>query len=92
MPGVDGGTTRLWKLSQYYDRLEEWETTHHLSPPGATGSEPVPSQWELYDLTGDPEERNNLSASSDAPFDQLRELLESAREDNRRVPLHRNDS
>ena len=92
MPAVDGGTNRLWKLSQYYDRLEEWETSHHVRSPGATGSEPVPSQWELYDLTGDPEERNNLSASSDAPFDRLRELLESAREDNRRVPLHRNDS
>ncbi len=92
MPAVDGGTTRLWKLSQYYDRLEEWETSHHVGPPGVAGSEPLPSQWELYDLTDDPEERHNLSASSDAPFDQLRELLESTREDNRRVPLHRNGS
>ena len=90
LPDEDG-TPRLWKLSQYYDRLEEWEASHQVAPPAPDGPEPVPSQWELYDLSQDPEERKNLWSSADAPVDRLRQVLESAREDNRRVPLHRSD-
>jgi arylsulfatase A-like enzyme len=90
LPDDDGGATRLWKLSQYYDRLPEWEVAHQVHHPAADDHEPVDSQWELYDLSGDPEERNNLSASPVAPVDRLRKVLESAREDNRRVPLLRN--
>ncbi|HVB94892.1 MAG TPA: sulfatase-like hydrolase/transferase [Acidimicrobiales bacterium] len=91
LPDGEDGASRLWKLSQYYDHLEEWEASHQVAPPPPADSEPVPSQWELYDLTGDPEERNNLWSSADAPVDRLRQVLESAREDNRRFPLHRND-
>jgi arylsulfatase A-like enzyme len=90
-PGGEEGTPRLWKLSQYYDRLEDWEAAHRVAPRHVAGPEPAPSEWELYDLNGDPEERNNLWSSADAPVDRLRQALESAREDNRRVPLHRND-
>jgi arylsulfatase A-like enzyme len=91
LPDDGDAAPRLWKLSQYYDRLEEWEASHGLAPPPRDGPEPVPSQWELYDLTHDPGERDNLWSSADAPVDRLRQTLESAREDNRRVPLHRSD-
>ncbi|HWD53126.1 MAG TPA: sulfatase-like hydrolase/transferase [Acidimicrobiales bacterium] len=91
LPDGEDGAPRLWKLSQYYDRLEEWEASHEVSPRSPDGPEVVPSQWELYDLSRDPEERNNLWSSPDAPVDRLRSVLESTREDNRRVPLHRRD-
>ena len=91
LPEGDDGGSRLWKLSQYYDRLSEWEAAHRVETPAGADPEPVDSQWELYDLSGDPEERNNLWAGGEAPVDRLRQLLDSAREDHRRVPLHRND-
>ncbi|MGH9096940.1 MAG: sulfatase-like hydrolase/transferase [Acidimicrobiales bacterium] len=91
LPDVEDGAPRLWKLSQYYDRLEDWGASQGVAPPAPDGPEPVPSQWELYDLSHDPEERNNLWSSADAPVDRLRQVLDLAREDNRRVPLHRSD-
>jgi arylsulfatase A-like enzyme len=91
LPDDGDGASRLWKLSQYYDRLEGWEASQGLASPAPDGPEPVPSQWELYDLSHDPEERNNLWSSADAPVDRLRQVLETAREDNRRVPLHRSE-
>jgi arylsulfatase A-like enzyme len=91
LPESDEGGSRLWKLSQYYDRLVDWEAAHQVAAPAGADPEPVDSQWELYDLSADPEERNNLWAAPDAPVGRLRRELESAREDHRRVPLHRND-
>jgi arylsulfatase A-like enzyme len=91
LPDDEDGAPRLWKLSQYYDRLDDWEASHRVAAPAPDGPEPVPSQWELYDLSHDPEERHNLWSSADAPVDRLRQVLELAREDNRRVPLHRSD-
>jgi arylsulfatase A-like enzyme len=91
LPDGEDGSPRLWKLSQYYDRLEEWEASHPVTPASPDRPEVVPSQWELYDLSQDPEERTNLWASADAPVARLRSVLESTRENNRRVPLHRRD-
>jgi arylsulfatase A-like enzyme len=91
LPDGEDRAPRLWKLTQYYDRLADWEAAHRVAPPPSAEPEPVASQWELYDLSRDPEERKNLWSSPDAPVDRLRQVLESAREDNRRVPLHRND-
>lgn len=91
LPDPDGGA-RLWKLSHYYDRLDEWEDAH--PPPSGTSrpapAEPVEPQWELYDLTADPEERVNRWTSPDAPAPVVEALLSSVRNDRRLAPRHRN--
>ena len=89
LPGDAGAEPHLWKLNHYYDRLSEWEEAHGVAAPLGAPTEAVESQWELYDLTADPEERANLAASAVAPVDRLRAVLASAREGNRRLPLHR---
>jgi arylsulfatase A-like enzyme len=91
LPEGDDGGSRLWKLNQYYDRLVEWEAAHRVAAAAGADPEPVESQWELYDLSADPEERNNLWTTPDVPVTRLLQVLESAREGYRRVPLHRNE-
>ena len=63
VPGPDGAE-HLWKLSHYYERLDDWNAAHGIAPnPFAPpAAEPM---FELYDLTADPEERTNL-ATTDA--------------------------
>lgn len=82
----------LWKLTHYYDRLIAWENDHQLTPPLA--EPPVEAEeWELYDLTNDPEERTNLAAGTNSAattFAAAQSILESTRETNRRIPKHRN--
>ena len=53
-------------------------------PPLA--SEPVADEWELHDLTADPEERINLVASEPVVLRELRGVLEQVRDEVRRVP------
>ena len=54
------------------------------------GGDEIESQWELHNLTLDPEERTDRS-SLDAPVaDQLREVLEAQRERKRLRPRHTN--
>jgi arylsulfatase A-like enzyme len=76
---------RLWKLNHYYERLEEWEASVGLAPE-PDESDATPSEWELHDLTNDPEERRNLADHPSAPIEQLRTILARARAESRRVP------
>jgi arylsulfatase A-like enzyme len=85
------GADHLWKLSHYYERLDEWEADNGLKPVVPPGHpEPAASQWELYDLTADPEERANLWGTAGAPGPELGEALSSARRAQRLAPRHRN--
>jgi hypothetical protein len=89
LPDGEGGS-HLWKLSHYYDRLDEWEATHGVAPaarPGAAA--PAEPQWELYDLTADPEERHNAWGAPGAPISELGNLLSSIRHSQRLGPQHR---
>jgi arylsulfatase A-like enzyme len=83
-PASNGHAAALWKVSHYYERLAEWETAHGVVPPLA--SEPVADDWELHDLTADPEERINLVASEPVVLRELRGVLEQVRDEVRRVP------
>jgi hypothetical protein len=89
LPTGDGGTPELWKLSHYYERLDEWDAAHGLSGPGLFASEPAEAEWELYNLTTDPDERHNLDTSG-AAAGGLSRLLEAQRDTKRVVPRHRN--
>jgi arylsulfatase A-like enzyme len=84
------GAPELWKLNHYYERLPDWEAAHGRAANG--GPEPADPQWELHNLTVDPEERTNRIADGDAASTsaQLRTVLEATRESMRRTPQHVN--
>jgi arylsulfatase A-like enzyme len=79
--GADGAV-ELWKLNRYYDRLAPDGSD---AEPG-DGEEPVASQWELHNLTVDPEERTNRAATEAAVADRLRALLDAERATKRLTP------
>jgi len=82
--GTDG-RVELWKLNRYYDEL---------APDGGDAGEageggtPIESQWELHNLTTDPEERTDRAAADPAVTDRLRALLDAERSTKRRTPTH----
>jgi arylsulfatase A-like enzyme len=81
----EGGAPELWKLNHYYDRL----------PGGAeatrpVGGEEIEPQWELHNLTLDPEERVDRAASDVPVTEQLRGVLTTQREAKRLRPRHTN--
>ena len=91
LPTGDGGADELWKLNHYYDRLADWEQSRGirqrpLAPP------PADPQWELHNLTVDPEERVNLADAVDrvTVFWRLQSVLEHTRDIARRTPQHVN--
>ena len=53
---------------------------------------PVDAQWELHNLSTDPEERTNVAtdAAATAIRAQLETLLERTRDEMRRTPQHVN--
>ena len=59
----------LYKIARTFDDPETWTDPHvrHLSVRGPAGpayrTEPIPDQWELYDLDADPIEAINLALS-----------------------------
>ncbi len=63
----------LWKLNHYYDA------------DGVAEAE----DWELHDLSTEPEERTNRFADSDATLNRLRELMSHEREHKRIAPKDR---
>lgn len=77
------GAPELWKLNHYYESLPAWAAAHGVGD----GAEPsAASQWELYNLADDPEERSNLAGTPDVPEAHLRDLLDRERDTKRRVP------
>jgi arylsulfatase A-like enzyme len=78
LPTGDDGALELWKLNRYYDRVD--------------GTSEVEPQWELHNLSVDPEERANLAADDDAAAvrTQLHIVLDKTRETMRRTPQHVN--
>ena len=85
---VDGpGEGHLWKLVRTFDDPATWTepgVTHLASDePGAETyrSEPLPDEWELYDLHADPIEARNLAEDPRAHqvLEALQRRLEEAR-------------
>jgi arylsulfatase A-like enzyme len=83
------GTSELWKLNHYYERLDDWYETKGFArnPFLAPASEPV---YELHNLTADPEERHNRAGDAHAPLSQMQSVLEAQRDAKRLVPQLRN--
>jgi len=84
---VPGGAGHLWKLVRTFDDPATWTEPgiRHLAANGPGGdvfrSEPLPDQWELYDLTADPVEADNRWHDPDAAtvFEHLRTVLKHER-------------
>ena len=76
---ADGGAGHLWKLTRSFDDPATWTEPYvrHLADTGPAGprhrSEPLPDQWELYDLDADPIETHNRwdDPAAAAVFDLL---------------------
>lgn len=62
-----GGAGHLWKIVRSFDDPDTWTEpgVRHLAANGSGGemhrTEPLPDQWELYDLDADPIEADNLA-------------------------------
>ncbi len=84
---VPGGAGHLWKLVRSFDDPATWTEpdVRHLAATGPAGpeyrDEPLPDQWELYDLDTDPIEEVNRWDDPDAAavFDHLRSELAAER-------------
>jgi len=89
--GADGGG-ELWKLNHYYERLDEWDADHGIAPNPFAEPAAEP-QWELHNLTADPEERTNRAESGGADADvlsRMRSVLDAQRDQKRLLPSLRN--
>jgi arylsulfatase A-like enzyme len=88
LPATDGGL-ETWKLNHYYERLDDWNAEQGM--PIATDATPAAeSAWELYNLTNDPEERQNLVEEEPQSRRSMEQLLVAQRDEKRRLPTHRN--
>ncbi len=74
-----GGADHLWKIVRSFDDPSTWTEpgVRHLAASGPSGdqyrTEPLPDQWELYDLDADPIEAINRwgCPHAEAVFDLL---------------------
>lgn len=83
-----GGSSELWKLSRYYQRPEP--RSPGSRPAEAGDAESVPEEWELYNLSADPEERQNLVGHNSPALASLRALLAAERRTKALEPQHQN--
>jgi arylsulfatase A-like enzyme len=89
LPTGTGGAEELWKLNHYYERLDDWYADRGVAPNPFLGPAAGPD-WELHNLTSDPEERHNRIADDPGAATRMKSVLESERENKRRIPRLRN--
>ena len=89
LPTGERGAGELWKLNHYFERLDDWYAAQGMRPNPflAPAAEP---EWELHNLTADPEERHNRAFDDPAALSRMRSVLETERDAKRRIPMLRN--
>jgi hypothetical protein len=99
LPTGEGGTAELWKLNHYYERLDNWYKAQGVAPNPFLPAAAEP-QWELHNLTADPEERHNQVDDDAESVSAMKSVLESQRDaprscgrahHSRRIPLYDHD-
>ena len=89
LPTGDGGSQELWKLNHYYERLDDWYAAQGVAPNPFLPSAAEP-EWELHNLTVDPDERRNRAKASPETVSTMQSVLESQRDVKRLIPTLRN--
>jgi arylsulfatase A-like enzyme len=89
LPSGEGGSAELWKLNHYYERLDDWYAAQGVAPNPFAGPA-AEVDWELHNLTTDPEERHNLASTDPTTASRMRSVLEAERDAKRRIPRLRN--
>jgi hypothetical protein len=89
LPTGKDGSDELWKLTHYFERLDDWNAEHGI-PKNPLSGPPADPFFELHNLTLDPEERQNRADDDPAALSQLTSVLESERDTKRLLPTHRN--
>ena len=89
LPTGDRGAPELWKLNHYYDRLDDWYAAQGVAANPFQGPTADPD-WELHNLTTDPEERHNRADDDPGAASRMKSVLETERDAKRRIPLLRN--
>jgi arylsulfatase A-like enzyme len=89
LPTGQSGGRELWKLNHYYERLDDWYANRGIvtNPFMAPAAEP---EWELHNLTTDPEERHNRAFDDPAAASSMKAVLEKERDAKRLIPTLRN--
>ena len=79
LPTGEKGAPELWKLNHYYERLDGWEAEHGIAADKGAGPAAEP-EWELHNLTADPEERHNLAGDGGDTLSDMRAVLDVERD------------
>jgi arylsulfatase A-like enzyme len=87
LPTGHDGAGELWKLNHYHSGLSTWLTERGVAIPDAEGPEHDP-EWELHNLTLDPEERHNLVTDAAETTRDMRAILEQQRDQKRLLPTY----
>ena len=56
----------MWKLNHYYERLDDWYADQGVAPNPFLPPAAEP-EWELHNLTTDPDERQNRVSTALRP-------------------------
>lgn len=95
LPTGPAGAPELWKLNHYYERLDDWYAERGIAAPTpgiadpASGGAAQPAaepQWELHNLSVDPEERHNLAGDADDTRQAMQQVLAAERDRKRLLP------
>ncbi len=89
MPTGDGGAQELWKLNHYYERLDDWYANEGVAPNPFLPAAAEP-EWELHNLTVDPQERHNSADHEPGTVSTMKSVLDSERDAKRLIPTLRN--
>ena len=89
LPTGEGGARELWKLNHYYERLDDWYASQGI-PPNPFAAPAAESQWELHNLSTDPEERDNRVADELGALSNMKSVLDAERDTKRLIPTLRN--
>ena len=89
LPTGEGGAQELWKLNHYYERLDDWYAAQGVAPNPFLPPAAEP-EWELHNLTVDPDERHNRATDSPSTVSTMKSVLEAERDAKRLIPALRN--